>query len=50
MLNQREVQYRRGFAADEGVPFTNYGTAIAFLHGILRQSLSPLPGVAALLD
>ena len=50
MLNQREVQYRRGFAADEGVPFTNYGTAIAFLHGILRRSLSPLPGVAALLD
>ena len=50
MLNQREVQYRQGFAADEGVPFTNYGTAIAFLHGILRRSLSPLPEVAALLD
>lgn len=42
MLNEREVQYRRGFAVDSGVPFTNYGTAIAYMKGILKRSLLPL--------
>ena len=48
MLHQREVQYRRRCALDAGVPFTNYGTAIAHLHGILRRSLGPFPALAAL--
>jgi hypothetical protein len=39
MLNEREVQYRRKFAEDSGVPFTNYGTAIAHMHGILKRSV-----------
>ena len=32
-------------AAAEGVPFTNYGTAIAFMNGILRRSLGIFPGL-----
>ncbi|MBR3818699.1 MAG: [Clostridia bacterium] len=39
MLNAREMQSRMGFAADCGVPMTNYGTAIAHMHGILRRSV-----------
>lgn len=41
MLNEREMQSRLERAARVGVPFTNYGTAIAKLHGILERSLSP---------
>ena len=43
MLNEREMQYRRGFAEDCRVPFTNYGTAIAYMKGILSRSLEILP-------
>ncbi len=40
MLNEREVQYRLRQAADAGVPITNYGTAIAYMNGILGRSLA----------
>ena len=43
MLNEREVKYRMKCAVDAGVPFTNYGTAIAFMHGILRRSIEIFP-------
>jgi hypothetical protein len=33
-----------------GVPITNYGIAIAQMHGILRRSVEPFPDVARLLD
>ena len=46
MLTEREMRYRRGLAADSGVPFTNYGTLIAHLNGILRRSLEPFPEFA----
>lgn len=49
MLNGRELDYRRKCAADSGVPFTNYGTAIAQVHGILKRSLEKFPSLAALL-
>ncbi len=39
MLNEREVTYRTKCAVDQGVPITNYGTMIAFVHGILDRSL-----------
>lgn len=39
MLNEREMQYRLRQAEDEGVPITNYGTAIAYMNGILERSL-----------
>jgi [FeFe] hydrogenase H-cluster maturation GTPase HydF len=38
MLNEREVQHRMKSAIAQGVPFTNYGTAIAHMNGILRRS------------
>lgn len=45
MLNEREVQYRRKFAEDSNVPFTNYGTAIAYMQGILKRSLEIIPDI-----
>lgn len=45
MLNEREVQYRRNFAEDSEVPFTNYGTAIAYMQGILKRSLEVIPDI-----
>ncbi len=41
MLNAREMQSRAGLASDCGVPMTNYGIAIAHMHGILRRSVAP---------
>ena len=45
MLNEREMQYRLRQAADAGVPITNYGTVIAHINGILRQSLKPFGNI-----
>ncbi|MBR2561142.1 MAG: [Eubacterium sp.] len=42
MLNEREMRSRCRHAEDEGIPMTNYGTAIAEMHGILDRSLQPL--------
>ncbi len=39
MLTEREVQYRMKCAIDSDVPFTNYGTAIAYMNNILERSL-----------
>ena len=47
MLTEREMQYRVRHCADCGVPMTNYGIAIAQIHGILRRSLEPFPEVLA---
>lgn len=43
MLSQREMIYRMKCAIDSGVPFTNYGVAIAYMKGILKRSLSVFP-------
>lgn len=37
-LNEREMKYRLKCAADQGVAMTNYGVAIADMHGILDRS------------
>jgi [FeFe] hydrogenase H-cluster maturation GTPase HydF len=50
MLNEREMQYRTRQAQDAGIPMTNYGIAIAQMHGILRRSLDPFPELKSLLD
>lgn len=42
MLNEREMHYRMKRAVEQGVPFTNYGTAIAQMNGILDRSLEIL--------
>ena len=39
MLNEREIETRRERAVAAGVPFTNYGTVIAHINGILDRSL-----------
>lgn len=43
MLNEREMKYRMQCANDAGVPFTNYGTAIAHINGILKRSIEIFP-------
>ena len=42
MLNDREVSSRMSAAQAASVPFTNYGTAIAFMNGILSRSVAPV--------
>ena len=49
-LNAREMASRQASAARAGVPMTNYGVAIAHMHGILRRSLEPFPAALAALD
>jgi small GTP-binding protein len=49
MLNEREMLYRMNCAKDQGVAFTNYGIAIAQVHGILKRSLSVFPELAEML-
>ena len=39
MLNEKEMQSRLERAEKAGVPITNYGTAIAHIHGILKRSI-----------
>ena len=43
MLNDREMMYRTKCASDCGIPMTNYGTAIAYMNGILWRSLEVFP-------
>ena len=50
MQSEREMKSRIRRAADAGVPMTNYGTAIAKMHGILRRSLELFPDALAELD
>lgn len=50
MLNEREVKHRLQCAQDQGVAMTNYGIAIAYMHGILKRSLEPFPEIAQLLE
>ncbi len=41
MLNEREMKSRLKRAEESGIAMTNYGIAIAHMHGILKRSLSP---------
>lgn len=41
MWNRRQMLSRQQRAASQGVPMTNYGTAIAALNGILPRALKP---------
>lgn len=50
MLNEREMRYRMEAATQSGVPIVNYGIAIAHIHGILKRSLEPFPGIQAMLE
>lgn len=50
MLNEAEMKSRIRICKEQGVPITNYGIAIAALHGILQRSLGPFPEIAAILQ
>ena len=50
MLNEREMKSRMERCTEQGVPVTNYGIAIAQMHGILKRSLTPFPEVLNLLE
>ncbi len=45
MLNERELAHRRRLCERSGVPITNYGILIAYMNGILRRSVAPLPEI-----
>lgn len=43
MLNEKEMRWRMRTAVDAGTAFTNYGTAIAYMQGILPRATAVLP-------
>ncbi len=45
MLNEKEMKYRIRHCSQNGIPVTNYGIAIAHMHGILKRSLEPFPDI-----
>ena len=45
MLNEREMKYRYETSARKKVPMTNYGIAIAYMHGILKRSIQIFPDI-----
>lgn len=49
MLNEREVRARAGQALESDIPFTNYGTAISYMNGILRRTLEIFPDILSIL-
>lgn len=50
MLNEKEMGYRTQHAIDANVSITNYGIAIAQMHGILRRSLEPFAELLHILE
>lgn len=47
MLNEKEMQSRMEYAGERDVPITNYGISIAYMSGILKRSIAPLPEFAS---
>ena len=43
MLTDRDLRFRMKTAAEQQVPMTNYGIAIAYMKGILQRSIAMLP-------
>lgn len=50
MLNEKEMLHRVQVAAEQNIPMTNYGIAIAYMNGILARTVAPLPGYSKLLQ
>ena len=50
MLNEKEMKSRLERCNEQGVPVTNYGIAIAQMHGILKRSLEPFPDLLSILN
>ena len=49
MLNEKEVKHRASKTVAQGVAITNYGTMIAYVHGILKRSLEIFPEYSKLI-
>lgn len=45
MLNEREMKYRYETSGRKKIPMTNYGIAIAYIHGILKRSIQIFPDI-----
>lgn len=50
MITERDVAERRRLAEEQGVPFTNYGIAIAQMTGVLERSVRLFPQIHALVE
>ena len=50
MLNEREMKSRMLQCTEKNIPITNYGIAIAMIHGILKRSLEPFPEILKILE
>ena len=50
MLNEKEMKSRIERSTKNGTPITNYGIAIAQMHGILKRSVEPFPEILELLQ
>ena len=48
-LSEREMKYRISCAAEQNIPITNYGIAIAYMNGILKRSVKPFDEIYSLL-
>lgn len=48
MVNDREMEYRMNSAQQQGIAFTNYGTALAYMQGILPRVIAPIPELKSL--
>ena len=49
MLGEREMKSRIRRCVEKNVPITNYGIAIAQMHGILGRSVEAFPDIAEIL-
>lgn len=49
MLNRREVMYRILACNEAGVPVTNYGVMLSYIHGVAERVLRPFPEAHAAL-
>lgn len=49
MVNDREMKYRMNSAQQQGTAFTNYGTALAYMQGILPRVIAPIPELKSLI-
>lgn len=50
MNTERDVRYRMKCSVDQGIPFTNYGIALARMTGTLERTLRCFPDIHALID
>ena len=50
MLNEKEMKSRLKICTEQGVPVTNYGIAIAQMHGILKRSIEMFPDLLDILE